>query len=68
MSYKNHFQFQNTNTASWLKIRVDSIFIEQPVLSYKSERIVWENDFTYNYFFLRKTATAQTRCSRLSDC
>ena len=29
MSYK----LQNFNTASWLKIQVDSLFIEQPVLS-----------------------------------
>ena len=33
MSCRNHVKFQNSNTASWLKIQVDSIFIEQPVLS-----------------------------------
>ena len=33
MSWKNHFKLQNFNTASWLKIKVDSIFLEQPVLS-----------------------------------
>ena len=30
MSCKNHFKLQNSNTASWLKIQVDSIFTEQP--------------------------------------
>ena len=33
MSYKNQLKLQNFNTASWLKIQVDSLFIEQPVLS-----------------------------------
>ena len=28
MSCKNHFILQNNNTANWLKIQVDSIFIE----------------------------------------
>ena len=33
MSFNNHFKSQNSNTASWLKIQVDSIFIEQTVMS-----------------------------------
>ena len=33
MSYKNQLKLQNFSTASWLKIQVDSLFIEQPVLS-----------------------------------
>ena len=36
MSWKNHFILQNNNTANCLKIQVDSIFIEQPVLPYKT--------------------------------
>ena len=32
MSCKNHFKLQISNTTSELKIQVDSIFIEQPVL------------------------------------
>ena len=27
MSCKNHFKLQNSKTASWLKIQVDSIFL-----------------------------------------
>ena len=38
MSCKNHLKLENSNTTSWLKIRVDSIFIEQPVLSSKIEK------------------------------
>ena len=29
---QNQFKLQYSNTASWLKIQVDSIFTEQPVL------------------------------------
>ena len=50
MSCENHFKLQNSNSASWLKIQVDSIFIEQPCLrklNEKSEKIE-----VYIYLFL----------------
>ena len=37
MSCKNHLELQNFSTASWLKIQVDSILIEQLVLSWRIE-------------------------------
>ena len=33
MSCKIYFKLQDSNTVSWLKIQVDSMFIQQPVLS-----------------------------------
>ena len=33
MSCKSYFKLQDSNTVSWLKIQVDSMFIQQPVLS-----------------------------------
>ena len=49
MSWKNHFILQNNNTANWLKIQVDSIFIEQPVLPYKTRLKVWEISSLYTH-------------------
>ena len=61
MSCKNPFKLQNSNTASYLKIQVDSIFIEQPVLSEKnSMKSPEKQGFMYTYFFLTKIVTAQT--------
>ena len=60
MSCENHFKLQNSNSASWLKIQVDSIFIEQPCLRKLNEKSEKIEVYIYIYFFLTNIVIAQT--------